>query len=232
MHISVYAGGSRSFGEETVQKLARFKPHLKQALLLRSIVDERVRVTSAQMLLQAMRDAAVLVDRNLRIIATNDDGARLLRAGLFLRTEKDVLVSPPMARDLLRELNDILRGAGEAEPRTIGVRTLEHGFCLYNITPISLDWSEGRKRDHAVIAVRQERKREADVRLLRALYGLTETEVKVARELLRGAQVRDISEKWRISHETVRSHVKNILSKTDCRRQSDLVRLVLSNFFV
>jgi DNA-binding CsgD family transcriptional regulator len=230
MHFSVFGGGGRAFDDQTVRGLARYQPHLKQALLLRSLVDERVRVTSAQMLLRAIGDPAILVDRTLRIVAVNDGAAELLRAGIHLRSEKGVLAASPAGRDLPAALNRALRADDQGQPCTLVGGLPGRAACLYNIAPISLDLSEAHRRDHAVVTVRLQRQREADVRLLRDLYGLTETEVKVARELVSGAQVRDISEKWRVSQETVRSHVKSILGKTGCRRQGDLIRLVWSNF--
>ncbi len=227
MHFSIF-GGERPFDEEAVRRLAVYQPHLKQALVLRSLLDARVRVTSAEILLQTVRDPALVIDRGLRIVAVNDGGREMLRAGVFLRSEKGVLAAPSVGRELLRALNQLLPAGNDAEPCTFGAQAAG-GFCTYNVTPISLEWPLGR-RDHALIVVRGQGQRHADVQLLRSLYGLTAAELRVARELVAGEQVRDISEKWGISSETVRTHVKRILDKTDCRRQSDLIRLVWSSF--
>ena len=230
IHFSVYGDGKRPFDEHTVRKLERYKPHLQQALLLRSLVDERVRVASAQTLVRALLDPALLVDRNLRILAVNDGAAALLRTGFLLRAERDILAAPPAKPDLTYALGDILRAGDSAQPHSIATQDGGRGACIYNLSPVSLDWAPGRRRDHVLIAVRQQRQREADVELLSRLFGLTPAEVRVARELVAGEQVRSISEKLGVAQETVRTHVKHVLGKTGCRRQGDLIRLVWSNF--
>jgi DNA-binding NarL/FixJ family response regulator len=63
---------------------------------------------------------------------------------------------------------------------------------------------------------------------LRALYALTPTEVRVADLLLQGLEIRGIANRLGLTLETVRFHTKRVLSKTSTRRQSELVRLMLS----
>lgn len=62
---------------------------------------------------------------------------------------------------------------------------------------------------------------------LRARYGLTAAELRVATELAAGFSVRAIADRHRISYETARTQLKAVLSKTGTRRQSELVSLVL-----
>lgn len=63
---------------------------------------------------------------------------------------------------------------------------------------------------------------------LTKLYGLTETQAKVALAFAGGGTYRQVADNLRISEETVRSHVKEIYPKTKVNRQADLVRLILS----
>ena len=62
---------------------------------------------------------------------------------------------------------------------------------------------------------------------MRALYGLTPTEARIADLLLAGLNTEEIGERLRITIGTTRFYVKSILSKTGQRRQSDLLRLML-----
>ncbi|HLY04707.1 MAG TPA: helix-turn-helix transcriptional regulator [Rhizomicrobium sp.] len=61
---------------------------------------------------------------------------------------------------------------------------------------------------------------------VRALFGFTAAEAKIAVELLAGCDPARIAERKSISVNTVRVHVQRIMTKTDTNRQADLVRLL------
>jgi DNA-binding CsgD family transcriptional regulator len=61
-----------------------------------------------------------------------------------------------------------------------------------------------------------------------ALYGLTQAQSNVALAFSIGGTYKQVAARLRVTEETVRSHVKEIYSKTRVNRQADLVRLVLS----
>lgn len=62
--------------------------------------------------------------------------------------------------------------------------------------------------------------------LLRALFDLTPAESRVCEALLSGIQKTELQEKFAISGETERSHVRSILRKTGMTRRVDLVRFL------
>ena len=64
--------------------------------------------------------------------------------------------------------------------------------------------------------------------ILQQLYGLTPTEARLASELLHGLELRDAAERMSIAYETARFHLKRLMTKTGTRRQTDLIRLILS----
>jgi DNA-binding NarL/FixJ family response regulator len=70
---------------------------------------------------------------------------------------------------------------------------------------------------------------ETDEGLLRRLYTLTRAESKVAALLVRGNDVKAVSEQLEVSLNTTRTHVKRVLRKTNTRRQAELVAVVLSD---
>jgi len=63
--------------------------------------------------------------------------------------------------------------------------------------------------------------------LVRALYGLTPAESRVAENLLQGASPEEISDRYGVSLATVRSQLRSIFYKTETKRQSELVALLL-----
>jgi DNA-binding CsgD family transcriptional regulator len=231
VHFSVFAGSrDPEFDQETIRKLTQYQPHLKQALLLRMMVEENICAASARALVSASCEPALLVDRNLAIRAANGQAEALLRDGVFLLSQHGVLVSPAAGGNLVPALGRVFAAAHQATPCTVAGPCGSMGACFYNITPVSLTWPEGPVGDHALIVVRIPRRRALDLAPLRVAYGLTATEAAIAAALAEGDQIRDIGEKRSLSRETVRTHVKRILQKTGCSRQSDLIRLVWSSF--
>jgi DNA-binding CsgD family transcriptional regulator/PAS domain-containing protein len=63
---------------------------------------------------------------------------------------------------------------------------------------------------------------------MKQLYGLTPTEARLADLLLEGLEVRDIANRLTMTLETARFHLKRVLAKTGTRRQTELMRLMLS----
>lgn len=64
--------------------------------------------------------------------------------------------------------------------------------------------------------------------MLRALYRLSPTESRLADLLLHGHKVNEVSDKLKLTLETTRYHLKQVLAKTNTHRQSGLIRLMLS----
>jgi DNA-binding CsgD family transcriptional regulator len=64
--------------------------------------------------------------------------------------------------------------------------------------------------------------------ILRRLYGLTPAEARIADLLASGSEVGEVAARSGITLETARFHVKRVLNKTGARRQTELVRLMLS----
>jgi DNA-binding CsgD family transcriptional regulator len=64
--------------------------------------------------------------------------------------------------------------------------------------------------------------------MLHSLYGLTSAEVLVAEQLMKGYSPKEVATMLSIAVPTVRWHLRSLFQKTDTRRQSDLMRLLLS----
>jgi DNA-binding CsgD family transcriptional regulator len=62
---------------------------------------------------------------------------------------------------------------------------------------------------------------------LRALFGLTQAETRVALALFEGATPREAAEQLGVSFHTVRAQLARIFDKTGVNRQSDLVRVMM-----
>ena len=64
------------------------------------------------------------------------------------------------------------------------------------------------------------------VELVQSLFDLTPAEARVARDLASGKTVEDIASDGGTSPNTIRSHVRGVLEKTGCNRQTDVVALL------
>lgn len=73
-----------------------------------------------------------------------------------------------------------------------------------------------------------ERQSHVRASLLHALYGLTPAETEIANSLLTGSSLEEVAAQRRRSVTTVRSQVKTLLSKTETRRQGELICLLSS----
>jgi DNA-binding CsgD family transcriptional regulator len=62
--------------------------------------------------------------------------------------------------------------------------------------------------------------------MLRGLYGLTPAEARVAELVSQGHSLPEAAEFMHVTHETARSQLKSVFSKTGARRQNELVRLI------
>ena len=61
---------------------------------------------------------------------------------------------------------------------------------------------------------------------LRRQYGLTPAETALALAVAGGAALREYADERGVTVGTVRFQMKQVLAKTECRRQTDLVRLI------
>jgi DNA-binding CsgD family transcriptional regulator len=64
------------------------------------------------------------------------------------------------------------------------------------------------------------------VELVQSLFDLTPAEAQVARGLAAGETVDSIASAQGVSQSTIRSHVRGVLEKTGCNRQTDVVSLL------
>jgi DNA-binding CsgD family transcriptional regulator len=62
---------------------------------------------------------------------------------------------------------------------------------------------------------------------LRQLYDLTCAEAKLAISLANGASLTETADQFHVTRNTMRTHLQRAMSKTDTRRQGELIRLVL-----
>ncbi|HTQ07330.1 MAG TPA: helix-turn-helix transcriptional regulator [Polyangiaceae bacterium] len=171
---------------------------------------------------------ALLVDPDeARILMRNRRAAHRLAAGHGVRECQGRLrcdfVEDSAA--LLRALAG-LKGTGRRPPVALSVRQAGGGRSL----ELMLTSTPGGDSVAVLVSSREE-STGFNAALAKKLYGLSEREVDVAREVAAGRTLADIAATLEVEKETVRSHLKQIFSKTQTARQADLVRLLSTGLF-
>jgi DNA-binding NarL/FixJ family response regulator len=214
---------------------------IERANFLVSLSEKtRLSFLSAADVLNHLSDGVLLFNGGGRIIFINRTARRILSEedGLYLR---DGMLGGDKRSDSLR-IRDFL--AAILAPSAAG-----EGFF---VEPLSLERPSGR-RSYALRACKleagldlepdcaalaaiflsdPETRPRPSAALLVALYDFTPTEARIVADLAGGLSVGEIAETWHISRNTIHHHLKSIFRKTDTKRQSELVSLVLSGLAV
>ena len=97
------------------------------------------------------------------------------------------------------------------------------------VAPLTGKGARQGRRGAAVLYVRDpELPQTTSAAVLADVYGLTASEAKLLQALIQGKRLEDMARDFKVSINTLRTHLKNIFRKTDTKRQSELLSLVLS----
>jgi DNA-binding CsgD family transcriptional regulator/PAS domain-containing protein len=256
--ISFHRSGSLPpFAEKELELLTALAPHVRRALhLTQSLREtEAERFTLAQSLDQ-MDIAICMVRRDGSVARMTESAERLLSSNSGIRIRNGRLRVSSEAEQ--RALDSLIAGAcatgagvgvempiqsqSEAAARgTVRSWTAPYGGSLLITRPmsprplqviISPFRSGPMLSENSTAALIQIGDPAATPRsraaILRALYGLTATESRLADLLLQGLEVREAADRLHTTLETARFHLKRVMAKTSTRRQAELMRLMLS----
>ncbi len=209
---------------ERLDLLTALVPHLRQALrtqaALGSLAQSNLVMTEA---LEAFRSGVCLVAAGARVAGLNSSAERILSTadGLTLRAGRLGAVRARDGRRLTRALHDAV--SDEPAGRTLLCeRPSGRRPYIVHVVPLR------RASMAMVVIVDPEQDGQPAAAVLQRVYGLTETEIRVALTAAHGADPKRIAEELSVSLSTVRSHLQHVYDKTDTHRQADLVRLLLA----
>ncbi len=225
-----------AFTERDGAVLKLLLPHLQRAFALHhQMISMRSGMAALGASLDMFDHAVFGLDQTGRVVLSNPHGEALLRTGDGLVHRDGHLAACSPAQD--QHLQSLLRSVLAPE-LSLG---LSSGSALLlnrasgspplrvTVVPFVSSLAIGHGAVVALMLVSDPNSRPTPrSALLQALYGLTPTETRVAAHLLQGIELREASERLRMSLETARFHLKRIFAKTGTRRQTELVRLMLS----
>lgn len=224
----------KPFDRSSERFLELLLPHLQSALRTRRALTACItRARLSERALDASRTATIILDAHARIVHCNAAAAELLRQGDgIVARGGGVAASDHTHNGRLRALIATASAAGGGTPfRPGGAMTLPRSSRkrpLYIlVSPLRVD--EALIPAHVLVQVGDpERQTTLPGHVLRPLYQLTPSEAEIANALVAGRSVDEIAELRGVTSGTVRIQLKTILQKTGARRQSELMRLLLS----
>jgi DNA-binding CsgD family transcriptional regulator len=221
----------------SIALLETLLPHACIALQVRrSLQRANVQNHFTELVLEAVAAAAFLVSTAGNVLHMNELAVTLLHKGDGLRLEGTSLTAwSPKDRERLSLLI-----AGTASASTKPAHIAQGGALPISRPgaqhPLHVSVLPVPERSRSIVGIPcalvfvtdpdASPKSRADC--MRMLYGLTPTESRLADLLLEGLEVRGIADRLGITIETARFHLKRVLAKTGTRRQTELMRLMLS----
>ncbi len=219
-----------------VRRMELLVPHVRRALQISKAVDHGNAKTATFIdVLDELHAGIFLLDARCRIVHANKIGDDLLTRRVLLRTANGCLSA--REPDIRRALDQGVAAAGNA-----GQPAVSHGITVplhtddgdrYVIHVLSLG-SGDRQRTRAMsgaVAVlfvqRADSKAYAPSELVASRYNLTPMEVTVLFAIVDIGGVPEVARALGIAQTTVKTHLLRVFSKTNTRRQADLVKLVL-----
>jgi DNA-binding CsgD family transcriptional regulator len=221
------------FGEPELEIVRALMPHLRRAALLHgefgSMRDQLAIFTGH---LDRYPHGFLVADARRRVLYSNTAAREIIRVGDGLAIEGGRIVATPSRQrsafdeavsavttergGVVRRF-EIPRPSGKRSYRLILMPVEGSGTIALGVSVPAV----------SIIVIDSESPADLDFTLLRETYSLTPAEAAVARELTLGRNVGEIAAESRTSVETVRTHVKRLLSKTGTDRQGELIALIL-----
>ncbi len=227
---------AKPFEGKDVNLLKLLNPHLSKAFHLQRIISNATNQNTALLSSVAQLDFGVIaISYDGRVTNLSTPAKRILdeRDGIYIRSgilEATGSAENNKLQQMLRIARNYLVDSLQSDVNTMfisrgtGKRPLQVSVFSF-ISSMLL--AEDRPQI-IVLLSDPSAKPVSRAAVLRSLYGLTPTESRLADLLLQGLEVREAADQLGTTLETTRFHVKRVLAKTGTRRQTELIRLMLS----
>ncbi len=223
-----------SVPNESEQLLKMLLPHVQTALALRSKLNTaQSQNLFSEAVMDSMSIASLLVDRHGRVHHMNRQAeAHLAREnGLFLSNGHLRATDSEDAARLNRLLQDVTLSEATTAVPGAAMHIARRSAPPLHVSLVRApeDKTFDDLHRYAVVFLYDQSmplgNRSA---ALRQLYRLTPAEARMADLLCSGLTIRDAADRCQVKLDTARFQVKQVLSKTGVRRQTELMRLMLS----
>lgn len=229
---------SGPFGKRHLELCGRLAPHLSRAVdIHRRFSDLQGTQGAALDVLNRLPMGVLLIDEDGHVTFMNKSAGGIVARndGLTVDAKGRCRAARGAETGALQNLiKDAAKtGAGKgfaaggaiSLPRPSGLRPFAVLAAPLSCTPFDI----GPKSAAAVLFVADpERRHEPPGSLLARLYGLTPMEARVAVAMLSGRSLTQVAETLGVTRNTASTHLRQVYLKTETRRQTELVKLLLT----
>jgi DNA-binding CsgD family transcriptional regulator len=225
------------FGPKELRFYAQLLPHLRRACAIyRRLATTQAALDGTRLALDLLPMGVWLFDSAGSVLIANRASKELAtrQNGLWLGSDgRPRAIDAAQEKSLLRLVNGAARtglAQGKEPGGAIAVSRRDGLPPLHLlVSPVSIQTNVAHVAACAVAFISDPSvKCRTPEHLFRQLYGLTNAEAQLASHLLLGKDVIGYAAERELSAVTVRSHLSQVLAKTGTKRQTDLMRLVLS----
>jgi DNA-binding CsgD family transcriptional regulator/PAS domain-containing protein len=228
-----------AYGPEELQRIALFGTHLRRAFRLsRHFGQLHHQAQAVEQLLEQCPFGVILVNELGKAGFLNRRAETLVRIEpqLDLREGRITLRGRKAAQldRLIHDAIDTALGKGTSAGGAIRLATTTDDAepVVVVITPLRIDPRStvlsGPRYCAAVFLGSPNERKSIAQQILHSLYTLTPAEARLAVELANGHDLDEISREFAITKHTARTQLKSIFNKTGCRRQAELVKVLLN----
>jgi DNA-binding CsgD family transcriptional regulator len=211
---------------DAIDRLNAIRPDIARSATMSARLQlERARATTQ--VLEALGLAALVFDTSGKVIAANPLIEAMTKEVRWLARDR-LSLTDRKADLLLRAAIESIGASEGATARSFPVRGADGSAAMVaHVVPIRLSARDIFVRCAGVLALTPLSAPNApSLAIVKSLFDLTPAEARVARDLAEGKTVADIASGAGASESTIRSHVRGVLEKTGCNRQTDVVALL------
>jgi len=203
--------------------------HSREALQQR-IAQLEAQLQRACAALDSLRQGLAVVDSSARIAHVNAAALSAVSAGLCRIEQGQLGFGPPEVQARFMQL---LAGACAGPgPARGGALLLRHALATLTVSvlPLRAGHALAQARDDLalVVLVDPAAQDDDDQRVLAELLSLSRSETRLALMLAAGQTVQEFAAVQQCSLHTARTHLRNLMQKSGCHRQVEVVQLVQS----
>jgi DNA-binding CsgD family transcriptional regulator/PAS domain-containing protein len=224
------------FTKEHLELVKKLSPHLNKSVLINfktsqlELENNKLRDALSQIncaiVLVNRHGNALFVNRLAETLSQQHRGVSISSGGIRLSlTLENERLRDIIYKASVRRTNDTVPVAGGMKYRYPGNKN-GLSILVSPLNPDNVEFDFETTRCALVFLSENHPKPGLNAGILSQIYNLTEAETKIAKELCQGLTLSEISEKLRISNNTIKTHLKSLFHKTDTRRQVELVNLI------
>lgn len=215
--FGVFRHEHHGLGDEDMrQRITLLAPHIRRAVAIGTMLGTAAHEADTfRQTVDALAAAVLIVDADGRLLHANQAGQTLL-------THDQLSLDRSGLRNLLPQ-------PGDLAPRSTWLETAGGTRLALHILPLTGARSLSGLAGDAVAALFIQPARFDPPSVpegLATAFELTPAELRVALATIRFDKVADVANHLGLSEATVKTHLAHIFSKTDTRRQADIVKLI------